>query len=408
MSDRYGPASSSSSHGGGGGRDGRGQGQPYAPPPNSVHRGTVTRLEPYGCFVQLTSFRARGLVHKSQLASYRVENVEDAVAVDDSVYVKVTEVTKQPHEDGSGRVRHKVSLSMKYADQDDGTDLDPAGEKAAEDLARRGGGGGDGGGGHQDGMMGANGGVASDLERSLGSRIGMATAIDPMAAMRSQRGGRVVLRGAAGSNGAGAATTTYNGYSLVDDDEGEPEVKVAPTSASVAAPVAETRPMGRGRGTTLPAWMTQNDGPTGATERDGASDNGRRARSRSRSHDSRSASSSSSSYDKRKRRSKKDKRRRSKSSRDRKHRKHDRERRRRRRSRSRSRSNSRSRSRDRRQKKDRKRDRGRSRRSRSRSNSNSNSNSDRSRGDREEFGSLEEARALIARLEGGKATRGQS
>ena len=139
MSDRYGPASSSSHGGGsgGGGRDGRGQGQPYAPPPNSVQKGTVTRLEPYGCFVQLTSFRARGLVHKSQLASYRVENVEDAVAVDDSVYVKVTEVTKQPHEDGSGRVRHKISLSMKYADQDDGTDLDPAGEKAAEDLARR-------------------------------------------------------------------------------------------------------------------------------------------------------------------------------------------------------------------------------------------------------------------------------
>lgn len=151
----------------------------------------MTRLEPYGCFVQLSNYRARGLVHKSQLASYRVENVDDAVTVNDGVYVKVVEVTEEPHEDGSGRMRHKVSLSMKYANQDDGTDLDPSGEQAAEELARRGGGGGGGGGAGQDGRHGASGaagGVASALERSLGSSIGMATAIDPMAAMKSQRG----------------------------------------------------------------------------------------------------------------------------------------------------------------------------------------------------------------------------
>ena len=135
MSDRYGPASRDNSSSGS-------NRQPYAPPPHTVQRGTVTRLEPYGCFVQLSNYRARGLVHKSQLASYRVDNVDDAVTVNDGVYVKVVEVVQEPHEDGSGRIRHKVSLSMKYADQDDGTDLDPSGERAAEELARRGGGGG--------------------------------------------------------------------------------------------------------------------------------------------------------------------------------------------------------------------------------------------------------------------------
>lgn len=383
-----------------------GRGQPYAPPPNTVQKGTVTRIEPYGCFVQLQRYRARGLVHKSQLAAYRVDSVEDAVSLNDTVHVKVVDVQREQDED-SGKVRHRISLSMKFASQDDGTDLDPSGEKAAEDMARRGGGeGGRGGQGGGDLGAGQNE-AATALERNLGSNIGMASAIDPMAAMRSQRGAKVVLRGgaAAGSAGVGAGSSgpTFNGYALVDDDEGEPDMPPpSPAAAVPGAAVAEAaKPMGRGRGTTLPAWMTTRDeGPVGAPKE---SD---RSQTRSKSDDS-----SSSSYDRRKRK-KKDSRRGKKSS------KHHRSRNRRQ-TRSRSRSRSRSRDRDRRKdsrssrRKERRRDRDddrkhrRRRRSRSRSRSRSHS-SDRSNGAGDgQFASVEEAKALIARLEKDKAGRNQ-
>jgi len=396
-------------YGGGGGASSNtatpgGRGQPYAPPPNTVQKGTVTRIEPYGCFVQLQQYRARGLVHKSQLAQYRVDSVEDAVSLNDTVYVKVVDVQREQDED-SGKVRHRISLSMKFASQDDGTDLDPSGEKAAEDMARRGGGGEGGRGGQGGGDLGmVQNEAATALERNLGSTIGMASAIDPMAAMRSQRGAKVVLRGgaaaASGGVGDGSSGPTFNGYALVDDDEGEPDMP-PPLLTAAAAPgaaVEETvKPKGRGRGTTLPAWMTRDEGPVGAPKE---SD---RSRSRSKSDDS----SSSSSYDRR-RRKKKDSRRDKKSS------KHHRSRNRRR---SRSRSRSRSRDRDRRKdsrssrRKERRKDRHderkhrRRRRSRSRSRSRSHS-SVRSNGAGDgQFGSVEEAKALIARLEKEKAGR---
>ena len=334
-------------------------------------------------------------MHKSQLATYRVDNVEDAVSLNDVVFVKVVDVAQERDEE-SGKMRHRVSLSMKFCSQDDGTDLDPGGDKAAEEMARRGGGsaaGGDFGGGRQHSSLSGQNGVAAALERNLGSNIGMASAIDPMAAMRSQRGAKVVLRGGGTATGGGAGTSsssggpTFNGYALVDDDEGEPDVALPPAASELAAAsyvAGPARAVGRGRGTALPAWMTRDEGPTGA-----ATTSSGRSRSRSGSDDS-------SSRDRRKRK-KKDSSRRKKS-------------------RSKHRSRDRDRDRDRSsRRKERRRDRHddsrkhRRRRRRSRSRSyDSLSEDDRSKGaDDGQFASVEEAKALIVRLEKEKAKRSQ-
>jgi polyribonucleotide nucleotidyltransferase len=61
-----------------------------APEVFTVHRGKVTKVEEFGAFIVIPGYRKQGLVHKSQLAAYRVESVADAVAVGDSVWVKVS------------------------------------------------------------------------------------------------------------------------------------------------------------------------------------------------------------------------------------------------------------------------------------------------------------------------------
>lgn len=88
--------------------------------------------------------------------------------------------------------------------------------------------------------------IKEQLAQSLNSAIGMGVALDPMAPKRSSN---LVLK----SDGT-KQSSLINGYALVGDDEGE-----------VRAPQTATRiqPIGRGRGSTLPAWMTHSSGPTG-------------------------------------------------------------------------------------------------------------------------------------------------
>ena len=219
----------------------------YAPPSNTVQRGTIQRIETYGAFVQLRDYRARGLVHKSQLSKIRIESVEDVIDLNDEVFVKVTDVTQEIDEE-TGKVRHRVSLSLRYADQENGTDLDPDGIAAAADASRRGNRG--------DGTPGD----PSTLEQNLNSTIGMGLAIDPLATMRQVHGGRLVLKGSREKGGV-----LFNGYALVDDDEGEVSIDHTQQPIAPPAPVNNlVRPMGRGRGSTLPAWMTRLDtDPTG-------------------------------------------------------------------------------------------------------------------------------------------------
>lgn len=73
-----------------------------------VYLGKVVRIEKFGAFVNLIKGKD-GLVHISQLANERVNNVEDVVKLGDEVLVKVTEIDRQ------GR----INLSRKALLKDD-------------------------------------------------------------------------------------------------------------------------------------------------------------------------------------------------------------------------------------------------------------------------------------------------
>jgi len=212
------------------------------------------------------------------------------------------------------------------------------------------------------------------LGRALASNIGMSSAIDP---------GNLILKG---KQKGGAS---FNGYALVDEEEGEDisvQDQINNNTMDDSQKVTAVRPMGRGRGTTLPAWMTRSDGEdklgsmkqstvdVGDINQDGCDNDYNR--------------------DKRSKHRKKDRHKHNK-----RHKKHDRKSRRR----DRSTSSSRSRSRDRR--KSHKRSHKRRDRSRSRSRDNRR-NSERSRSmspgfnsRKSDFASVEEAKAIIERLE---------
>jgi predicted RNA-binding protein with RPS1 domain len=218
----------------------------HPPPVDSIERGEVVRIEDYGAFVQLERYRGmRGLVHISQIASTRLEQVTDAVSVQDTVWVKVLEVSEEESPDG--RPRHKIRLSMKDASQDG----------SAQDLGA---------------ISQANEQASHALESNLNSTIGMGFARDPMAGYSS--GSRLVMK-----HEKKRDAQVINGYALVDDTEGElaPEPpSAAPVNVNVnvnvAAPMAPKAPLGRGRGTTLPAWMTKQDDDEPGPSKDKRSD----------------------------------------------------------------------------------------------------------------------------------------
>lgn len=51
--------------------------------------GTIMKIEAFGAFVEMAGTRFQGLVHISQLAKDRVENINEVVTVNDEVFVKV-------------------------------------------------------------------------------------------------------------------------------------------------------------------------------------------------------------------------------------------------------------------------------------------------------------------------------
>ncbi|TFJ88201.1 hypothetical protein NSK_000553 [Nannochloropsis salina CCMP1776] len=100
-----------------------------------IYEGEVVKVESYGAFVRIPGFQRQGLVHISQLQKGRTEKVDDVIDTGHKVFVKVVEVT---NEGGAPR----VSLSMRYAHQSTGQDLDPGNEDLERDQQRGGGGGG--------------------------------------------------------------------------------------------------------------------------------------------------------------------------------------------------------------------------------------------------------------------------
>lgn len=90
----------------------------------SVHRGVVTRVANFGCFVKLAP-GVEGLVHVSELAHHRVSKVDAFVQQGSEVEVKVL---------GFDREAQKISLSIKAAQQSATSEADakPAEEEAPE------------------------------------------------------------------------------------------------------------------------------------------------------------------------------------------------------------------------------------------------------------------------------------
>ena len=91
------------------------------------------KIETFGAFVELSGTKFQGLVHISQMAKDRVENVSEVVSVGDDVFVKVIKI----EENVGGDSKSRISLSMKYCSQTDGTDRDPNGFEAETDEKRR-------------------------------------------------------------------------------------------------------------------------------------------------------------------------------------------------------------------------------------------------------------------------------
>ncbi|MCF8024728.1 MAG: 30S ribosomal protein S1 [Desulfobacteraceae bacterium] len=76
--------------------------------------GRITRLMPYGAFVELTA-GVEGMVHISEISWSRVEKPEDEVSVNDTVRVKILDIS-EPEEKEQRQTR--ISLSIKQAQQD--------------------------------------------------------------------------------------------------------------------------------------------------------------------------------------------------------------------------------------------------------------------------------------------------
>ncbi len=74
-----------------------------------IYQGTVVTIKEFGCFVEVLPGKD-GLVHVSELADFRVKNVEDVVSVGDSIWVKCIGV------DDKGRVKLSRKAAMKERD----------------------------------------------------------------------------------------------------------------------------------------------------------------------------------------------------------------------------------------------------------------------------------------------------
>ncbi|MBE2270821.1 MAG: polyribonucleotide nucleotidyltransferase [Anaerolinea sp.] len=108
-----------------------------------VYTGKVTRIEPYGAFVEFLPGRD-GMVHISQLSDHRVVSVEDEVGMGDEIMVMVIDVSP----DGKVRLSRQAVLEGWTAEEARSRDRRPPGGGGG-DRGGRGGGdrGGRGGGG---------------------------------------------------------------------------------------------------------------------------------------------------------------------------------------------------------------------------------------------------------------------
>jgi polyribonucleotide nucleotidyltransferase len=100
-----------------------------------IYTGKVTRIESYGAFVEILPGK-EGMVHISQLADYRVNSVEDEVALGDEIMVMVTDVV-----DGKVRLSRQAVLEGWTPEEARAHDRPSGGRGGSRGGERRGGGG---------------------------------------------------------------------------------------------------------------------------------------------------------------------------------------------------------------------------------------------------------------------------
>ena len=94
--------------------------------PNTLLEGVVTRIEPYGVFVDIGT-RRDGLVHVSELTEGYIDSPGDIVSVGDKVQVRVLKVDRKAR---------KVDLSMKeFTEPPKPAQPEPAQEEVEDGLA---------------------------------------------------------------------------------------------------------------------------------------------------------------------------------------------------------------------------------------------------------------------------------
>lgn len=211
-----------------------------------IYKGKVVKIETFGAFISLPNYVSHGLIHISQISKERIENVTDAVSLGDELYVKVLTV-----EVVDGRPR--ISLSMKHISQVDGTDRDPNGVQAELETRKRKSGRNEpepiqldaiynttcskcGGGGH----------IASECYNTGSQKYELVPDIDDESLFK-QNSSQVMSSTSVHSNRDRSRYGSTN-------ERGSHYESSAYRQHSDAIP--QLAPMGRGRGTVLPAWMT--------------------------------------------------------------------------------------------------------------------------------------------------------
>ncbi|XP_056413283.1 zinc finger CCHC domain-containing protein 17 isoform X2 [Hyla sarda] len=97
---------------------------------HEIFQGEVANVTDYGAFIKIPGSRKQGLVHRTHMASTRVEVPSEVVDVGEKVWVKVI---GREIKDG----KEKISLSMKVVNQGTGKDLDANNVMLEQDERKR-------------------------------------------------------------------------------------------------------------------------------------------------------------------------------------------------------------------------------------------------------------------------------
>ena len=194
-----------------------------------VYKGIVRKIEVYGAFIEIVPYRSQGLCHVSHVARDKVESIDDVLTLNQDCYIKVLSVEMQ----ANGRPR--ISLSIKYANQSDGTDRDP--NKIEQEMEEK-------------------------RRQPRGDQATAQSTIELGAIFNT-----VCLRcGQPGHIATECFVTGSKTYDLIVDDDAPKKEPSPPPQPSLA--------VGRGRGVNLPSWMTdpqggaEDEGPLGTVKHD--------------------------------------------------------------------------------------------------------------------------------------------